>query len=44
MSKRLRQRIGLLLLVIGLGIASSQALLASCSGSALAASARAERS
>ncbi len=38
MSERHRRLVGLLLLVVGLGIASSQALLASCSGSAVAAS------
>ena len=38
MSERQRYLIGLLLLVVGIGIASSQALLASCSGSAVAAS------
>jgi len=38
MSDRQRRFLGLLFLVIGLGIASSQALLASCSGSAVAAS------
>ncbi len=39
MSDRQRRLIGLLLLVVGLGIASSQALLASCSGSPVAGSA-----
>ena len=38
MSDRQRRFVGLLFLVIGLGIASSQALLASCSHSAVAAS------
>ncbi|MBK1621244.1 hypothetical protein CKO42_23065 [Lamprobacter modestohalophilus] len=38
MSDRQRRLVGLLLLIIGLGVASSQALLASCSGSAIAAS------
>lgn len=42
MSDRQRRLVGLLLLVVGLGIASSQALLASCSGSAVAASVTAE--
>ncbi|MEA3638441.1 MAG: hypothetical protein VBE63_00690 [Lamprobacter sp.] len=38
MSDRQRRILGLLLLIVGLGIASSQALLASCSGSAVVTS------
>jgi hypothetical protein len=34
MSQRLRRLIGTLLLVVGIGVASSQALLTSCSASA----------
>jgi hypothetical protein len=37
MSERQRRLLGLLLLVIGLGVASSQALLTSCSGPVVAA-------
>jgi len=42
MSDRQRRLVGVLLLVVGLGVASSQALLTSCSGSAIAASITAE--
>jgi hypothetical protein len=38
MSDRQRRLVGMLLLVVGLGIASSQALLASCSGTAVGGS------
>lgn len=39
MSERQRRLIGTLLLVVGIGVASSQALLTSCDASATAASA-----
>lgn len=39
MSERQRRLIGTLLLVVGIGVASSQALLTSCSAAATAAAA-----
>jgi hypothetical protein len=38
MSDRQRRLVGILLLVVGIGVASSQALLASCSSSVTAGS------
>ncbi|MCF7995010.1 MAG: hypothetical protein K9L88_09245 [Chromatiaceae bacterium] len=38
MSDRQRRLVGMLLLIVGIGVASSQALLTSCSGTAAAAS------
>jgi hypothetical protein len=37
MSDRQRRLVGILLLVVGIGVASSQALLTSCSGAVAAA-------
>jgi hypothetical protein len=36
MSDRQRRLLGMLLLIVGIGVASSQALLTSCSGAAVA--------